>query len=139
MTIGTSVSHLGQRAPYEEFIEEKGFRPGGGFKAQIYCTVKKMAGFRSGNLRSFRTIGKSRRLSFCIETDAPRPYDLYWKVRNTGAEAEQAGGLSGQLLEDNGTGVRAATPSYRGQHYDEAYIVKDSLIVARDHHKVKIG
>lgn len=135
----TSVSHLGQRAPYEEFIEEKGFRPGGGFKAQIYCTVKKMAGFRSGNLRSFRTIGKSRRLSFRIETDAPKPYDLYWKVRNTGAEAEQAGGLRGQLLEDNGTGVREETTSYRGQHYVEAYIVKDGLIVARDHHKVNIG
>ena len=41
----SSVAHLVPTAPQEEFIEEKGFLPGGGYKVQIYCTVKKMAGF----------------------------------------------------------------------------------------------
>ena len=97
-----------------------------------------MAGFRSGNLRSFRAIGKGRRLSFRIDTDAPKPYDLYWKVRNTEAEAEQADGFRVQILEDNGTEVREESTSYLGPHYVEAYIVKNGLIVARDRHKVII-
>ena len=105
---------------------------------RIDGTVKRRAGFRSGNLRSFRTIGKGRRLSFRIVTDVRKPYNLYWKVRNIGLEAEEAGDLRGQILQDNGSGVREESTSYRGRHHIEAYIVKNGEVVARDYHDVII-
>lgn len=129
---------LQQRAPQEEFIEEKGFSRAGGYRVRIECTVEKKAGFRHGSLRSLRRVGTGRSLRFRITSDVPGPFDLYWKVRNTGPEAARIGQLRGQLLLDNGSRSRVESTSYRGRHYVEAYVVKNGKILASDRHDVVI-
>jgi hypothetical protein len=129
------------RAPLEEFIEEKGYILAGGHKLRIECTVDRRPGFRDGTpLRAMRWVDRGRHLRFRVTyCDVPRPYQLWWKIRNTGPEAASVpGGLRGQLLPDDGSGSRSESTKYRGRHYVEAYIVKDGRLVASDHHDVEI-
>lgn len=125
-------------APGEMFIEDKGFQLSRGYKARIDATVDKKPGFRSGSLRSLRKVQKGRQLRFKLVTDTPPPFDVYWKVRNSGEEAERANGLRGELTKDGGTLSRTESTRYRGRHYVAAYVVKDSRIVASDRHDVVI-
>lgn len=97
-----------------------------------------MAGFRHGPLRNLRSVGKGRKLRFKVITDVPEPFELYWKVRNRGAEAEQVGDLRGQLIRDSGTRSRVEDTKYRGRHYVEVSVVKNGQVVASDHHDVVI-
>lgn len=124
------------RAPKEQFIEELFTPVRTGHTVRISATVEKKDGFRSGALRQFRSVGKQRSLRFNASTDVPRPFDLYWKVRNTGPEA--AGQLRGELLKDAGSMSRTETTLYRGRHYVEVYVVKDGRVVAMDRHDVVI-
>jgi hypothetical protein len=129
------------RGPLVEFIEEKGYVLAGGHKVRIECTVDRRPGFRDGTrLREMKSVDRDRRLRFRVTScDVPRPYQVWWKVRNTGPEAASVpGGLRGQLLPDDGSGSRTETTRYRGRHYVEAYIVKDGHVVASDHHDVEI-
>ena len=129
------------RAPLEEFIEEKGYAFAGGHKLRVECTVGRRPGFRDNTrLRAMPWVDKGRSLQFRITyCDVPRPYQVWWKVRNTGPEAASVpGGLRGQLLPDDGSASRTESTRYRGRHYVEAYIVKDGLVVASDHHDVVI-
>jgi hypothetical protein len=129
---------LAVRAPHEEFIEEMGFPFVGGYRARIECSVDRKAGFRHGPLRSMRAVDKGRVLRFGVTTDVPEPFDLYWKVRNRGREAERIDQLRGQLFKDNGTRRHSEHTLYTGRHYVEVYVVKNGLIVATDHHEVPI-
>lgn len=124
------------RAPKEQYIEEL-FEPArSGYTVRINAVVQKKSGFRSGPLRRFPAVGKQRSLKFTAETDVPVPFDLYWKVRNTGLEA--ASELRGEIIKDTGTMSRTETTLYRGRHYVEAYVVKDGRVIARDRHDVII-
>ena len=128
-------------APLEEFIEDKGYVLAGGHSMRIACTVDRRPGFRDATpLRAMRSVDRGRRLRFRITyCDVPPPYQVWWKVRNTGPEAASVpGGLRGQLLPDDGTSSRSETTKYRGRHYVEAYIVKNGSVVASDHHDVDI-
>jgi hypothetical protein len=127
------------RAPREEFIEEQGFAFAGGRMARIDATIDKTPGFHSGPLRSVRAVGKNRTLRFRVVTDTPKPYDVYWKVRNRGDEATHLDQLRGELIKDDGSGVRTETTRYNGRHYVEVYVVKNGRVVATDHHEVTIG
>jgi hypothetical protein len=129
------------RAPLEEFIEERGYTFAGGYKLRVDCTVDRRPGFRDGTrLRAMPGVDKGRILRFRIAyCDVPGPYQVWWKVRNTGPEAASVpGGLRGQLLPDDGSSTRTESTRYRGQHYVEAYIVKDGRVVASDHHDVVV-
>ncbi|MFD7021822.1 cyclic GMP-AMP synthase DncV-like nucleotidyltransferase [Promicromonospora sukumoe] len=130
------VRPLLERAPNEQFIEERGFEPVLSHRARIDCMVEKKAGFRSGPLRAFRSIGVGRSLYFTVQTDVAVPYDLYWKVRNTGKEAAHQ--LRGQIVEDTGSMSRTEPTRFRGRHYVEAYVVKDGKVLAMDRHDVVI-
>lgn len=128
-------------APLEEFIEDKGYVLAGGHSMRIACTVDRRPGFRDATpLRAMRSVDRGRTLRFRItHCDVPPPYQVWWKVRNTGPEAASIpGGLRGQLLPDDGTSSRSETTKYRGRHYVEAYIVKNGSVVASDHHDVDI-
>jgi hypothetical protein len=137
----TSAGPPPDRAPLEEFIEEKGYLLAGGHKVRIECTVGKRPGFRDRTpLRVMRWVDRGRHLQFRVTyCDVPRPYQVWWKVRNSGPEAASVpGGLRGQLLPDDGSASRSESTRYRGRHYVEAYIVKDGRVVASDHHTVEI-
>jgi Second Messenger Oligonucleotide or Dinucleotide Synthetase domain/Adenylyl/Guanylyl and SMODS C-terminal sensor domain len=143
LTAGAVVSKAAvraARAPGEEFIEERGYALRPTYTARIDATVREINGFRPGTpLRRLRRVGKRMKVNFTLLTDCPEPFDLFWKVRNTGPEAGRVtGGYRGQLLADDGSRTRKETTQYRGGHYVEAYVVKNGVVVATDHHDVDI-
>lgn len=128
-----------QRAPTEEFITER-YPLDIRYTATITGRVLPRAGFRPGLIRNLGRLTKQRDLRFKVKTDVTWPYDIYWKVRNFGTEAEQAKGLRGEL-------VRAADPRgehkestlYAGAHWIECYVVRDGRVLATDRHRVEIA
>lgn len=83
-------------------------------------------------------------LRFFGETDVPPPYQVYWQVVNTGAEAVAKGCLRGQIVPSGSfgsSGLRSTTmvekPSrnertlYRGMHWVEFFVVRDNRCLAR--------
>lgn len=124
------------RAPKEQYIEELFAPVRSGYAVRINAVVQKKDGFRSGPLRQFRAIGKQRSLKFTATTDVPAPFDLYWKVRNTGPDA--GGELRGELIKDTGKMSRTESSLYQGRHFVEVYVVKDEQVFARDRHDVFI-
>jgi hypothetical protein len=126
------------RAPQEQQIQELGFRIDGRYLATIDARVQRRDGFRHGSLREMGTVGIGRKLRFTVRTDVPGPFDLYWKVRNHGRDAEIANGLRGQITKDDGSGVKNEDTLYRGDHYVECYVVKSRVVLASDRHRVVI-
>jgi Second Messenger Oligonucleotide or Dinucleotide Synthetase domain/Adenylyl/Guanylyl and SMODS C-terminal sensor domain len=82
-------------------------------------------------------VGKNRDIDFRLEDcSVAAPYDVYWKVKNTGREATGARQLRGQV--ERGSNSRYEHTSYAGAHYVEVYIVKNGVCVARDRQPVII-
>ena len=54
-----------------------------------------------------------------VSTTVPAPYDIYWKVKNTGPEAERRNQVRGQIA-NRGTSIVEHTNFY-GNHYIECY------------------
>lgn len=60
-------------------------------------------------------------LKFRATTNYAKPYDVYWQVVNTGKNAEQAGGLRGEIKK--GTDEQWERSLYTGVHWIECFIV----------------
>ena len=73
-----------------------------------------------------------------VETDVAAPFEVRWKIRNTGNEAKSLGALRGEIHRDDGSHRRRESTKYVGHHYVECYIIKDGVCVARAHEKVVI-
>lgn len=132
-----SLSRL-PRAPREQYIEERGFGFSGQYMAEITATVTPGSGSRR-TLRSIGVVDKNRQIAFHAATDAPRPFDIYWKVRNSGAEAQRADDLRGEIISGNSTTLdHGERTKYSGPHFIECYIVKDRRVVAIGRHNVFI-
>lgn len=131
----------GDREGPEEFLSDYGipYRPR--YRVKIDATVTR-DGFRPFNLlaRAFPLLGKLRQLEFFIVScDVPEPYEVRWKVKNTGAEATRRDALRGQIHMDKGHHRRKESTLYWGNHYVECYAIKDGVCVAVDHIDVPIG
>jgi hypothetical protein len=126
------------RDPGEEFIEDLGFDVTISGSVRINAAVKKKDGFRDGVLRQFgNRVQMDRWLDFTIAgCDIPGPYRVFWKVKNTGREAEAADDLRGEITE--GENKKTEHTKYRGDHYVECYIVKNGTCVAVARHPVTI-
>lgn len=76
---------------------------------------------------------KGLHIRFEVSTDVPEPFEVHWQVVNTGAEAESAGGLRGGFYrgETHAPRVRWERTQYKGTHWVEAFVVKDSVCVAQ--------
>lgn len=125
----------------EEFIESE-FPVDVRYDLRIDSEVT-AAGSRGERLRAlaktFTWLPVGRSLDFFVERcDVPKPYKLYWKVRNVGPVAEKRG-IRGQLLLDEGNERRSEQTSFHGEHYVEAYVVKDEVCVARSKIDVRIN
>lgn len=126
-------------APSEEFIEQRGMPFSPRYGATIHARIEEMYGARSTTIRSGAALRPGLKLTFKLKTDTPQPYQVIWKVRNRGAVAANLGQLRGQLIDSNGgKNVRTEHTKYAGDHYVEAYVVKDGWVVASDHHEVHI-
>lgn len=126
----TSARPIRTRDPGEEFIDDLGFSVAISGSVRIKAAVKKKDGFRDGALSQFgNRIQTDRWLDFTIaDSDVPWPYRVFWKVKNTGREAEAADDLRGEITE--GENKKTEHTKYRGDHYVECYIVKNGACVA---------
>ena len=117
----------------EQFIEEM-FPVRISNKLKIDCEITQN-GFRSGLISEFIKknfkIKQNRKLKFFIDNiNIDKPYSIYWKVRNVGAEAIKRNCIRGQIIK--GTSEQNETAKFYGPHYVECYIVKDNTCIARD-------
>jgi hypothetical protein len=139
-TTAAAITTTGAVAdPGEEFIDRTKNIP-----IRISGSVRLVGRvWRAGVLRAFDLptrgdiVGKNREIDFRIENcTVPGPFDVYWKVKNTGAEARAHGQLRGQVERADST--RHERTAYVGSHYVEVYIVKNGVCVARDRQRVII-
>ena len=126
----------------EEFIEDK-FPIDIRFNLEIDCDIKQ-DGFRQDTLKNmlFRHIRLSanKNLLFRIhKIDVPEPYDIFWKVLNVGAVAQQRDQIRGQIIKDEGKYQKVENTLFRGEHIVECYAVKNGIVVASDSIDVPIG
>lgn len=97
-------------------------------------------GFRHWQLpKHGNRVPKGRRIRFeIIANEVPKPYDVYWKIKNYGAAAERANCMRGEIVRDAGFERRDEPTAYRGNHYVECYIVKDGNCIAVNRQRVLI-
>lgn len=98
----------------------------------VEATVRRKSGFRHGPIGPLLPLAKERGIDFRIAaTSVQKPYDIYWKVKNRGMEAESLNALRGEIRrDDHPTPERYESTRYRGSHYVEVYVVKDGVCVA---------
>ena len=125
----------------EEFIEDK-YSIDIKYGLKLDCEIKR-DGFRESLLSRIlaegHRISRVRSLDFIFQTDVPEPYDVKWKARNVGEEAIRRNCLRGQIIESNKhPNIRHESADFRGPHYMECYIIKNSIVVARDKIEVPI-
>jgi len=73
-------------------------------------------------------------LFFTAATNVPEPYEIYWQVVNTGAQAKDLGQLRGGFdfsTTELGRNTRKESTRYKGSHSVECFIVKNDVCVAR--------
>ncbi|MCC4815431.1 hypothetical protein BCU85_19380 [Vibrio lentus] len=74
-------------------------------------------------------IPKKHNLRFEIINNIDEMCEIYWQVTNTGAEAAAKGQLRGGF--ELGKQVREESTSYKGDHFVEAFVVHDNVLLAR--------
>ncbi|WP_067625777.1 nucleotide-binding domain-containing protein [Alicyclobacillus acidiphilus] len=124
----------------EEFIEYL-FPVDLKYNLKIDCRVSQ-DGWRTELLSAIlRKKGKLRirkKLNFFIVmNDVPKPYSIYWKVKNRGDVAKRKNQVRGQIVKTNKTEHYEET-HFQGEHFVECYIVKDQVCVAMDRIDVPI-
>lgn len=89
-------------------------------------------------LRSGDPVERKKRICFKAKTNVNSPYQVYWQVVNTGDEATMEQCLRGDFYPSSGncsfelgTKTRIEATKYRGFHWVECFIVKNSVCVAR--------
>lgn len=124
----------------EEFINDK-FPVIKQYSLLIDCKVTQR-GWEDFYLSVFLKRGgflrRNKSLDFFIRsTNCPKPFDVYWKVRNVGIEAEQRDCIRGEIFMGD-THHKERTDFY-GEHFVECYLVKNGVCVAQDRIDVPIG
>lgn len=113
----------------EEFIENI-FPVNIKYLLRLNCNVS-TKGWRVKSLRNVPAIALQRDLEFYIEsTNVPKPYKIYWKVRNMGEQAYKRDEIRGQIRQGGST--KKEKSSFDGPHYVECYLIKNNICVARD-------
>lgn len=95
-------------------------------------------GFRPELLSRLKILRLRKKIEFYIQnTSAPKPYRVFWKVRNVGSQAEKRDCIRGQI-EESKYETKTEPISFDGPHFVECYIIKDGVCVARDRVDVPI-
>jgi hypothetical protein len=134
---GMQTKALAVPAPDEDFIEDKAT-----VNRRHYARIDAfvVGHIRDRSLRKARVVRPGHNLKFRLTTDVPGDYEVWWKVRNRGAAAEKVGQLRGRIFHHGSVNRNEHREStrYSGVHYVEAYVVKNGVVVASDHHEVRI-
>ncbi|MDF2879703.1 MAG: nucleotidyltransferase [Clostridiaceae bacterium] len=89
-----------------------------------------------------KKISLGRKLEFYLDINrVPYPYEVYWKVKNNGYEAEKLNCIRGQIFKNPKApyDILEEESSFWGNHYVECYIVKNGICVAKDRVEVPIA
>lgn len=112
------------------------------YRLRIDGRIRPKDGFRNlkGTLRTRGgVVPKYRQIQFTIvECTVPKPFDVYWKIKNQGDAAVRANCLRGEIVRDRGLLQRDESTAYTGHHYVECYIVRDHVCVATDRQAVVV-
>lgn len=81
---------------------------------------------------------KGLHIDFYAETNCPKPYEIWWKVRNVGEYAETHNQIRGQIIK-NSWKHRREKSKFAGPHYVECYVIKNNECVAWTKVHVDIG
>ena len=98
---------------------------------------KEKNGYRKKMFFSGEELNKEIKLTFEIETNIPKPYDVYWQVTNSGKEAELSHCLRGDFYDCEkdelikGKKLRREKTLYIGIHTVECYVLKNNICLAR--------
>jgi hypothetical protein len=99
----------------------------------LYNRRQRRAALRSRGNR----VPPGRKVTFkVVSTDVPKPYEVRWKVRNRGFEAQRRNCERGSIFV--GGDEHTEPTSFKGPHYVECYLVKDGVCVAAAHVPVHI-
>lgn len=109
----------------------------------IDCEVEQ-SGWRPASLREMlrgnAPLMANKELRFKVTScTVTHPYEVKWKVLNRGPEAERRNIIRGQIIGSSYPGVRNERTSFRGEHVVECFVLKDSVVVARDRIHVPIS
>ena len=86
-----------------------------------------------------RKLPKGWKLRFYVDTSSiSDPKKVFWQVVNTGQEAERAGDLRGEVLDDQGSNRRDEHTKYKGTHYVNCFVVKNNSCIAKSRFFVSI-
>lgn len=121
------------RTNSEEYIRDK-YNVDISYSARIECDVE-TKGFTtkllSSILRNKEWLPQARNLTFYCETNTPKPYNVFWKIRNVGDEAERRNMTRGEIIKSNhNNNKRKEHTDFRGSHFVECYIIKNNICVA---------
>lgn len=121
---GTRHDH---EVPGEQFIEHKfTFAPTN--DAEIVARVLPRAGFRHGPLAVLGFVPKGSSIEFEFRSDAPGPYEVFWKVRNFGNEVGTQ--WRGELMEGGYSPHHQEPSAISGRHWIQAYAVQHGKVIA---------
>lgn len=122
-------------SPDEEYLDQKydiHFEINPLYIVRVEVLINQ-SGWRSNYwlLSQFKKMGyrisKHAKLEFSIvKNTVPAPYQIKWKVRNFGDEAQGLNGLRGEITDDGGEGKKKENTLYHGEHYVQCYIIKDN-------------
>lgn len=113
------------------------------YALKIDCVVSQN-GFRDFMLRKalryeHHILRHNKSLLFkIVSCSVPEPYNIYWKVRNVGYEAEKRNMVRGTIIMSNRKTQKEHT-DFWGPHFVECFIIKNGVCVARDRIDVPIG
>ena len=96
--------------------------------AYIYDNQKRrrFGGLNSGGHK----LAKGLWLKFVAETTADPPFEVYWQVVNTGAEAASAGKLRGGFDCTEGSLFHWEHTEYTGCHWIRCFVVRNGMCIA---------
>lgn len=112
-----------------------------GYKFEISAKLgnNKTGPFKEGYKSGGRKLPKNWWLRFYVKkTNIPQPFEVKWRVVNTGKEAREAHDLRGKIEPDAGYKTKKERTAYRGTHYMDCFVIKDGVCIAKDKFYVNI-
>lgn len=140
--IGTPEDFIDEYSDTEQFLLKdrniKTIKTNHSIKIEILINQD---GFRPGQLlrKLFHLRKNYQPIYKVVESTIDEPYEVMWKIKNSGVEARNVGKLRGEIYEDHGLKQRDnETAMFSGVHYIECYAIKEDVCIAQDRVYVKI-
>lgn len=136
--VESAALSVARHDPGEEFLDRKfGIpMPSSSGTVRLVGQVRRDGVHRAYDLPARgNRVDKGRVIDFRLDhCSVTPPYEIYWKVKNSGREAAASRQLRGQV--ERGNRSRFEHTAYVGSHYVEVFIVKDGICLARDRQQV---